>query len=350
MTDGDGQKNPGGQTNQSRQANGTGIDSAHRRRRRTPVLAGIAVVVVLAVGAAVAVAVLHTDGKAAAPARHVASCLTAPVPASSTPGSSLPLQVSPGPGALPMGGTLAPASAAPDGGGIRVAEIGHSPLPAEQPEHFRTSIGAVLTNTSRHVAYGVTVTFSAVDTQGHDALFPGLDGVQEIPVILPGQQVGIGLDTGIASERRVTTAAKVTYRPVTLAKVTLRIADVRWYPSDGHWSPVTAGIETQSVDANGDLTLAYRSTSRYCRALTPRGTGVVYRDAGGHVIGGELQPTGTHACAPGTATVTVPVLSPAPALPKGVDLGRSEVYPYCDPAGITGSLAAGPGVPGNYLS
>jgi hypothetical protein len=155
-----------------------------------------------------------------------------------------------------------PADAAPGGGGVRVAEQG--------------AAGAVLENTSTQVAYRIPVTFG-----------PGV--AVDVPVLTPGQRIGVATTGG----------------PVGLGSVI-------WLSPEslGGFTPVTATAVPGGV----------RYHSSNCRALTSRGAAVIFRDAGGRIVGGEQLPPASVSCAPGDREL--PAVTPGAA--------RTEVYPYCD--------------------
>ncbi|WP_233225548.1 hypothetical protein [Amycolatopsis sp. CA-126428] len=157
--------------------------------------------------------------------------------------------------AIPSRVTAVPGPA-PDGGTVRVSEAGPG--------------AAVLENTGTLAAYRIAVTAGSRTV--------------EVPVLTPGQRIGVVLD-----------------RPVAGA--------AGWLPAEalGGFTPVTATVVPGGV--------RYRSGN--CRALTSRGAAVLHRDAAGRITGGEQLPPASVSCAVGEKE-----------LPAGVAPG-SEVYPYC---------------------
>lgn len=146
---------------------------------------------------------------------------------------------------------------APDGGVVRVAEQGPG--------------AAILENTSSLVAYRIAV------TSGSRAF--------EVPLITPGQRVGVALD-------RPTPGAVTWLTPESL----------------GGFTPVTATVVPGGI----------RYQSANCRALTSHGAAVIHRDAGGVITGAEQLPAASVSCAVGEKELPVVVAA------------GSEVYPYCD--------------------
>jgi len=223
-----------------------------------------------------------------------------------------------------------PASAktAPGGGGIEVAEKGVS-------SSGLASMGAVLRNTSDHIAYRTRLTLKVVVSV--NGLPPGpIQGspmTMEIPVMLPGQLVGVGRPL-----IRVSATNKVTSADVDLQTTT-------WLSDGalGGFTPTTDTYESISrvnVSPPADA-VRYTERSTNCRALSSRRTAVVFRDAGGKIVGGDLvppdgkgnpagssqQPPSSPSCSPGEhSTWIVPLQN----IPQNADDKRTELYSYCD--------------------
>ncbi|WIX97917.1 hypothetical protein QRX60_27970 [Amycolatopsis mongoliensis] len=144
-------------------------------------------------------------------------------------GCTLPARITAVPGS---------AGAAPDGGGVRIAE--------------QAAGVAVLENTSAQVAHRIAV------TSGPRTV--------EVPLLTPGERIGVVLD-----------------RPV--------LGPVTWLTPEslGGFTPVTATVVPGGV----------RYHSANCRALTSRGAAVVHRDATGRITGGEQLPAASVSCAVG---------------------------------------------------
>ncbi|WP_372660040.1 hypothetical protein [Amycolatopsis kentuckyensis] len=139
--------------------------------------------------------------------------------------------------AIPSRITAVPGPA-PDGGTVRVAELGPGV--------------AVLENTGTLAAYRIPVT-SGTRTV-------------EVPVLPPGQRVGVVLD-----------------RPL--------VGAVTWLAPEalGGFTPVTASVVPGGI----------RYHSANCRALTSRGAAVLHRDPTGRLTGGDRLPPASVSCAPG---------------------------------------------------
>jgi hypothetical protein len=229
---------------------------------------------------------------------------------------------------LPGSVAVGPAS---DASGIQVVEQGFT-----QSADYRLSIGAVLSNTGRTVAYRTRVSFQAFDPTQRPFDAPT---VVEVPVLLPGQRIGIGQDTQMAVGTRVASVRVVpdsthhlaagalgSYRPVTATR-----------PRTSHPDPLVAA----HVDIH------YTDTSTNCGPLLDGAAAVVYRDAHGTIIGGavdtpgslivyrdghgvtvagEFHPPASGPCEPGTRDMW---LTPSGAQPAAADPARTAVYPYC---------------------
>lgn len=223
-----------------------------------------------------------------------------------------------------------PASAktAPGGGGIEVEETGASPTGL-------VSVGAVVRNTSSSIAYRTRVALKlVVSIQG---LPPGpAQGpliTMEIPVMLPGQRVGVGRPLV-----NMGTTDKVISADLDLQTTT-------WLPNGalGGFTAVTDSYEHASrvnVSPPADA-VRYTERSANCRALSSRRTAVVFRDATGKIVGGDLvppdgkgnpsggpqQPPSSPSCSPGERSTWI---VPLQNIPHNADDKRTELYSYCD--------------------
>jgi hypothetical protein len=221
----------------------------------------------------------------------------------------------------------APAAAAPGGGGIVVAEQGFSQANA-------VSIGAVLRNTSNQIAYRTKVAFRpfAATDSGPPKPLEGSLPTTEIPVIMPGQQVGVARGIQLGRGR--------------IGRVDLDLHTTTWLPVGalGGFSPTATSFESlmRAVDRFGLPITAVRYTegSANCRPLENRYTAVVFRDAGGAIVGGDLtvpdgrgrqifglQPPSSPSCSPGKRETWIAPMTGAP--PNASDQ-RTELYSYCD--------------------
>nr|MDT0657601.1 hypothetical protein [Micromonospora sp. DSM 115978] len=230
-------------------------------------------------------------------------------------------------------GAAAPASDAPGGGGLSVTEKGFTQV---GPDGQTVSLGALLENTSARIAYRTRISFRVIDAGGASAV-PANSGtflVQEIPVILPGERVGAGSWTYVRDDP--------SGRPVTVSAFEVDIGATTWLPSEENpdsFAPVGAQhrrTERSSVEPQTG-TVEYQVASPYCQALTSRGVAVVFRDAGGSMIGGSFELDNPRLrCQPGASTESAGV---ARSLPPNADHGQTAIYPYCDPAPANSSPA-----------
>ena len=218
-----------------------------------------------------------------------------------------------GGGQQPSACTTPPAAVATqpssDTSALRVAESGFTQL---GPNRMVVSIGAVLENAGDQVAYRTLVKF---ELTGPTSVSPGSDLflVQEIPVILPKQKLPIGAWAYTDAE---VTAIKVKVGPVT------------WLPRDGRFAEVTTAFESLTrTESNPDsASVSYKVTSGYCRPLTMRGVAVVFRDAGGKIVGGSLELSGEF-CPPGVSAQRMSALRSTPA---GIEESKTQATAYCD--------------------
>ena len=222
-------------------------------------------------------------------------------------------------------GVSAPGDRAPGGGGLRVVEQGFSPLPAGTAPVPGVSLGAVLENTSGQVAYRARIRFRVLDTRGVEIPAAGALLSQQIPVILPGQRIGVGAWTYVGEEASGT--------PVTAGGFEVRIGATEWLPESerGRFAEISTRHQQieRSPATGGTGTIRYSVESGYCRPLVPRGAGFVFRDSGGAIAGGSFQTGGGVRCRPGSSEEAV---SSVMGIPAGIDESRTESHPYCDVA------------------
>ncbi|HWD04476.1 MAG TPA: hypothetical protein VG674_18705 [Amycolatopsis sp.] len=220
-------------------------------------------------------------------------------------------------------------------GAVSVVEQGFT-----QDQNGAVSVGAVLANTGKDVAYHTKVTFRLFD--GSHTELPEAGGsplTVEVPVIMPGQRIGTG---------------EGTYRSKTkVASVEIGIGSVTWVPQDavGGFSPVTAKyVRTARFNPRipTSVDIHYLETSTNCRDLDSRTTAVLFRDTAGklvgggvaspdtpivfrdeqgHDLGGETQRPATPSCARGQRETWI---VPPTGGPSTADDTRTEIYPYCD--------------------
>lgn len=203
-------------------------------------------------------------------------------------------------------------------GGLHVIDQGFT-----QPvdEFNSVSLGVVLENPHDRIAYHTQVTLRLLDARG--AEITGYEkATDEIPIIMPGQRIGVGMtiSPARASELRVT-------------KFVTETRTSQWLAVDAlgdDFGPVTAEYR-QTV--RKDPQVAHSTEIRFvpqsvaCRPLWGANPAAVFRDANGTVVGGTRQYTVvTGACSSfGRETWVIP----RKAIPP-VDDSRTQLYPYCD--------------------
>lgn len=222
-----------------------------------------------------------------------------------------------------------PASAktAPGGGGIEVVEKGVS-------SSVLASLGAVLRNTSDHIAYRTRVALKvSIVANGVPQGLQGPFMTTEIPVMLPGQAVGFGRPLINVSASTKVTSAEIDPQTTT------------WLSGGalGGFAPTRDTYESTSR-VNASLPaddVQYTERSANCRALFGRRTAVVFRDADGKIVGGDLvspdgkgnpaarppQPPASPSCSPGERSTWI---VPSQDIPRNADDKRTELYSYCD--------------------
>ncbi len=238
---------------------------------------------------------------------------------------------------LPVPPTAGPPSGAALGGGqVRVAEQGYTQevAGAAGGRPGRISMGAVLENTGTQVAYRTRVTFAAVDADGGPAVHAGHRSwlVQEVPMVMPGRPVPVGV--ALPAE------AAPSGAPAQVVRVTVTTAVTGWLPpGDASFGTVAVTLTPGGAARDGEGTGAfdYVTESTWCAELKPRGTSMVFRDRVGTLVGGDLIPDGSpEHCRPG---VNRQRLATNPqAVPPTADLDRTEISEYCDVAPATGLI------------
>lgn len=230
---------------------------------------------------------------------------------------------------LPSSVTTGPTSDASD---IRIAEQGFTQTP-----DYRVSIGAILWNTGKDIAYRTRVSFQPFGADQQPLAAPT---VVDVPVLLPGARVGIGQDPQLTLGTHATSVRVVPNTAYRLPAGAL-----------GGYQPVTAtGLRTSHPDPQfaGYVDIHYTDTSANCGPLADDEAAVVYRDANGRIVGGAVDIPGsvivyrdqhgvtvggeTHLpvsqpCQPGTRDMWV---TPDSDQPVNADPSRTAVYPYCE--------------------
>lgn len=313
-------------------------DGSRSPRRRWLVISAVAVVAVAALGAGTAVALQPPTQLAAAPGPHASGtssdyCVRLPADTSGGgPASDPPPSGAVSPDAVPSNADPGKRADRPERGGLDVIEFGYAQIGSAAASITRdgfASLGAIVTNTSDQIAYQAEVTFRVLDEAGKSAVLHSTnDPTRQIPVILPGQRIGVGTRYAVRSEAG---------KRVRVASVDVEISGSAWGAADA--SPTGAELagavtarhlDTWRYGPDGlDASVTYEVDSPYCSALASAGAGVIFRDATGGIVGGGFDPTASQrGCLPGRSTQSA--LLPR-SLPPHADVERTEVFQYCGP-------------------
>lgn len=224
--------------------------------------------------------------------------------------------------------------------GIRVVEQGFS----QSAVDGSVGLGALLENTGTSVAYRTRITFRLFDA-AHQLLpeaAPSPAGLTaEIPIMLPGQRIGVADDTHPAGNAKV-------------ASFEVEPGATTWISRDAlgkDFSPVNATyLRTgrPNPDSNQTIAVYYRETSTNCRSLSNKGATALFRDARGAIVGGALASPGglfvfrdargqtvggeqklptSPSCEQGERETWLVPLVPAPTAAADA---LTVIYPYCD--------------------
>ncbi|WFE23652.1 hypothetical protein O7621_10470 [Solwaraspora sp. WMMD937] len=299
----------------------------------------LSVVVLVAVVTAGAAVALQMRGQPDATATPTAPCVGPPDRA--TPSATAEATAT----AAPDGN--GPDGNGPDGNGLDVVESGFTQLGSTSAPITRNamvSIGAVVANTSTHTAHRALVTFDVLDDAGESAVLTTiLDRPREIPVILPGERVGVGGQFWIRSEdgQRVevarvnATVSGAAWTATATADTPDATADAAAEADADAVATTAGGITTRHLQTRRhgtdqiDATVTYETRSPYCQKWTSVGASAVFRDDAGTVVGGGFDPTvSPSACLPGQHSGST--LLPSSLPPAAADT-RTEVYQHCAP-------------------
>lgn len=223
----------------------------------------------------------------------------------------------------PLPGTASSGESAPDGGGLRVTESGVSFVPSSGGTPDTASVGVMVENTSEYAAYRTLIQFEITD-EGATAIATGTGSealVLEIPLILPGAQLGVGTAAYLDEGKTVTEATQVT----------TNFEATTWVAAD---DAPTVAIETQHDSItmteveSGSGRITYQMTSPYCQGLISRGVSSIFRDSSGKIVGGAFEGVkGRIYCAAGTTDQSIHAVY---TVPDGIDESATSTYPYCD--------------------
>ena len=230
-------------------------------------------------------------------------------------------------------GTQAPATAAPGGGGLEVVDHGFTQLGRHDQW---VSVGALIRNTSSHIAYQTKVTLRVTDAQGHTAIDP-LNAAQfilAIPVIRPGEEVPIGMSGGVLWDTNVSVDPdRVTAFDVVLGSTEwLPARDAASFPA---FTTTYQRIERDTGDPESGA-VWFSVASPTCRPMVSRGVVAVFYNQAGTVVGGTFDSDNTSPyCASAQYTGWLATL---PAIPQNIDEAKTQVASYCDLASPGGDL------------
>jgi hypothetical protein len=207
-------------------------------------------------------------------------------------------------------------SNSPPEGGLRIVEQGFSQLTGS------VDVGAIIENTSQHIAYRTQVTFTLFDN-GHRSVVPqSAPQVHlEIPVILPKQRIGVGRNIGVA-----VTVSGFAVSPKPAQWLTLRGGE--------HVAPATARYtkDDESPGLPGFRTFHYTAATSLCHQVPRNGEGVIFRNKAGAIVGGlyvENSPVTKEIrqCRPDEHSEEVSLLEAV--TPQRAEPRRTDIYPYC---------------------
>lgn len=278
----------------------------------------------------------------------------------------------------PATGVTAGADEPADGESLRVVDSGF--WTADPDDATDASYGFLLENPSQDVAYGVELDIRVVDSDGEPALHPefGEEPLREryggsraslyVPVVLPGEQVGLGgaiqtwksgledPDTGSAYSKD-----SVDYDDL---RIEVEILDAEWWPVDndvyGFVSVEADQVRLTETDRGAiddivynesglaldqEVYLEFELDSAGCEATQAHYPSVLLYDEEGDIVGGytpagridasnELRAhTSSAEYPPGTSTQEGHLR----AFTAGADHSRVEVFPYAEPIELSAS-------------
>ena len=227
--------------------------------------------------------------------------------------------------ARPVPGGAA-ADVAPAGGGLRVVEQGFTQIDGNGKV---VSVGAVVENASTAVAYRTPVHIKVFDAS-HNRASADAGGLlsQVIPVLMPGERIGVGAWAYLRSDA-------VTGAVTAVASIELELGPSQWFAPDGsaaYFAAITSTHKhTQLTTTGGPAygSIAFTAESPYCQAISDRGVATIFRNSNGAIIGGNLAEVFPRGCEPGPADKSATVTA---GIPGGFDDARTSHYLYCDPS------------------
>jgi hypothetical protein len=219
-----------------------------------------------------------------------------------------------------------PAASTGDSAGLKITEQGYTRMPSGST---MVSMGAVIENSTDRVAYRTRVTFDVHNAAGTSVVWEKhrIWLVQEVPIILPGAKVAVGDAVALTDEARTD--------PNSVARISIAPAVTQWLAAgDGNngFAPVTGKPAPSSTrDDDGSGFVRYNAESANCAPLLSRGTSLVFRDASGKIVGGNIDANrAPNACKPGATDYAESASGGLRAIPASADLARTDVTVYCD--------------------
>lgn len=212
-------------------------------------------------------------------------------------------------------------SASPSRDSLRVVEQGFT-YPVDEARSV--SLGALLENTTDSTAYHTRITVQLLDASNEH--IGGYDITDDhIPIIMPGQRIGIGITTHPTTEE----AANAVVVAIRVSPET-----AQWLPRDAlgdDFVPVTAEYRS-TIRRNPNLPnsteIHFAPKGNSCRPMQGRSPAVLFRDSSGTLIGGTRQYVlVTASCGHFDEETWV---IPRWVIPREADDARTEIYPYCD--------------------
>ncbi|WP_433081341.1 hypothetical protein ACQP1P_45815 [Dactylosporangium sp. CA-052675] len=177
------------------------------------------------------------------------------------------------------------------------------------------TVGAIVANRATGpAAYRATVTFRLVDAAGREvaALAP-----RSVPVVLPGA----GLPVGAVMDVRPEQGGAV-------ARVDAVVGSGRWVKVE-RYNPLFHRYDVLA-ESDGpsppDFLMPANLATVPCRGLSATGGAIVYRDAGGAIVGGEAVAYNGEYCAGTHAGDRVA----GRHVPDGIEARRTQIAVYCD--------------------
>jgi hypothetical protein len=215
----------------------------------------------------------------------------------------------------------------------------------------RTRIAAVIENTSSLTAYHIPVLFDVLDKSGASISHPNTRHRQhvEIPALVPGQRIGIATELNVHQWRD---DGIYKYpegkRYAVVAKAEISFGDSQWESADAageHLSPEATTtirtLEKYSGESSQGVNIDIATFSPYCEDVHGRGVVILYRDASGALLDGEMDLSYVHGTSPRLTLMCYShetFLHLSGILPAGADSERTEVYLYCDPKAPPGMI------------